>query len=116
LKQIPPLEGWQYKAGLDAVCFFSPFHCRGKPTTKTGASPLDDLQQVILDEVRLTRGELKAHIKDEDQKFKEVQRDITDLKTTAALQKQRANQINAFIAMITSAITAFLVSKFGRWM
>jgi len=75
---------------------------------------VDDLQSVILDEVRATRRELREHIQDEDGKFNEVRRDIIELKTNAALMRQHANVINAIIATITSAIVAWFVSVFGQ--
>ena len=75
---------------------------------------MDDLQQVILDEVRATRSELRAHIVDEEAKFAHVRKDIIDLKTDVALQKQRAGIINGALAAIISALTAWFVSVFGK--
>jgi len=75
---------------------------------------VEDLQQVILDELRATRGDLHDHIRLVDGKFTEVRRDITELQTNAALMRQRANTINAVVAMITSAIVAWFVSVFGQ--
>ena len=75
---------------------------------------MDDLQAVILEEVRATRRELREHIQDENLKFEKVNADISLLKEKVALQQQHSRYINSIIATIVSAVTAWLVSIFGQ--
>ena len=74
---------------------------------------MDDLQQVILDEVRGVRRELRENITDQNIKFEKVNSDISLLKEKVALQQQHSRFINSIIATIVSAITAWFVSVFG---
>ena len=74
---------------------------------------MDDLQSVILDEVRATRRELREHITDENIKFEKVNSDISLLKERVALQQQHSRFINSIIATIVSAVTAWFVSVFS---
>ena len=75
---------------------------------------MDDLQVVILEEVRGARRELREHIQDENLKFEKVNADISLLKEKVALQQQHSRYINSIIATIVSAVTAWLVSIFGQ--
>lgn len=72
-----------------------------------------DIQQLILDEIKGTRAELKDHIKDEDEKFDKVRSDINDLKKEAALTNQRSKFINGAIATIVAGIVTWFANMFG---
>ena len=74
---------------------------------------MDDLQSIILEEVRGVRRELRENITDQNIRFKEVNADISLLKEKVALQQQHSRFINGIVATIVSAVTAWFVSLFS---
>ena len=78
-----------------------------------GTKKMDPLE-LILDEVRQTRIELREHIKDETAQFGQIKEDIHAIETTQALTKQRGNIVNAGIASIVAGVISVFVVIFGK--
>jgi hypothetical protein len=78
-----------------------------------------DLQEIILDEIKRTRADLKDHIQQEDRRFDRIDDvlakhtdDITDLKTSTSITK---TQIGFFSAIVAAIVTG-LMSWVSSWM
>lgn len=75
---------------------------------------MDDVQNLILEEVRNLGRKLDQHIKDESHEFASIRKDINQLKIDSALNKERIGLFSAGISTIVAGVWAFLSAWFGK--
>ena len=72
-----------------------------------------EITEIILQEVRQVRSDLNEHVQGTADRQNTLYRELHDLRTQTALNKQQGNALIAFISTVISGAVAWMVTYLG---